>query len=233
MRRRLKSAGLWLLVLALAAGSMALPWMVCRGYDRELFAQPRTRPATDLALSAAARENGFVSQLYERQRLLGGWSEGWEPLEGEAADAAAENARETLLELMKLENLPDGARQTVGEALAQSGQGLAWRDEMGFVRVWLGDVYLITEPVTGLPARLSVYGPADAPADPMALLDGLRGHVITCDEVGCGVVPLDRADEAYREAVGRLCCALAEEADAVVRVIAGVPQWIKGEKPCM
>ena len=30
MRRRLKSAGLWLLVLALAAGSMALPWMVCR-----------------------------------------------------------------------------------------------------------------------------------------------------------------------------------------------------------
>lgn len=174
MRRRLKNAGLWLLVLALAAGSMALPWMVCRGYDRELFAQPRTRPATDLALSAAARENGFVSQLYERQRLLGGWSEGWEPLEGEAADAAAENARETLLELMALENLPDGARQTVGEALAQSGQGLAWRDEMGFVRVWLGDVYLITEPVTGLPARLSVYGPADAPGDPMALLEEWR-----------------------------------------------------------
>ena len=67
----------------------------------------------------------------------------------------------------------------------------------------------------------------------MALLDSLRGHVITCDEVGCGVVPLDRADEDYREAVGRLCCALAEDADAVVRVIAGVPQWIKGEKPCM
>ncbi len=175
MRRRLKSAGLWLLVLALAAGSMALPWMVCRGYDRELFAQPRTRPATDLALSAAARENGFVSQLYERQRLLGGWSEGWEPLEGEAAGAAAENARGTLLELMALENLPDGARQTVGEALAQSSQGQAWQDEMGFVRVRLGDVYLITEPVTGLPARLSAYGAAvDAPADPLALLDQWR-----------------------------------------------------------
>ena len=48
-----------------------------------------------------------------------------------------------------------------------------------------------------------------------------------------GVVPLDRADEDYREAVGRLCCAIAEEADVVVRVMAGVPQWIKGEKPCM
>nr|WP_297173440.1 bifunctional adenosylcobinamide kinase/adenosylcobinamide-phosphate guanylyltransferase [uncultured Agathobaculum sp.] len=69
--------------------------------------------------------------------------------------------------------------------------------------------------------------------DPMALLDSLRGHAVTCDEVGCGVVPVDRADETYREAVGRLCCAVAAEADAVVRVTAGVPQWIRGEKPCM
>ena len=63
--------------------------------------------------------------------------------------------------------------------------------------------------------------------DPMALLDSLCGHAVTCDEVGCGVVPIDRADEAYREAVGRLCCALAEQADAVVRVTAGIPQYIK------
>ena len=69
--------------------------------------------------------------------------------------------------------------------------------------------------------------------DPMALLEHLRGHVVTCDEVGCGVVPIDRADEAYREAVGRLCCALAAEADVVVRVTAGLPQYIKGEKPCI
>lgn len=68
--------------------------------------------------------------------------------------------------------------------------------------------------------------------DPMKLLETLRGCVITCDEVGCGVVPIDRADEAYREAVGRLCCALAAGADAVMRVTAGLPQYIKGEKPC-
>ena len=67
--------------------------------------------------------------------------------------------------------------------------------------------------------------------DPQSLPDELRGRVITCDEIGCGVVPIDRADENWREAVGRLCCALAQEADAVVRVIAGVPQFIKGEKP--
>ena len=154
MKRWLKNAALWVFVLALAAGSMALPWMVCQGYDRELFAQPQPRPATDLDLSAAARENDFVSQLYERQSLLGGWGEGWEPLEEEAAAAAVENAWETLLKLMTLEGLPDGV--------------------MGFVRVRLGDVYLITEPVTGLPARLAVYGPADAPDDPLALLEEWR-----------------------------------------------------------
>ena len=69
--------------------------------------------------------------------------------------------------------------------------------------------------------------------DPMALLDTMRGCAITCDEVGCGVIPIDRADEAYREAVGRLCCAIAAEADAVIRVIAGIPQYIKGENPCI
>ncbi|MFR3785970.1 MAG: bifunctional adenosylcobinamide kinase/adenosylcobinamide-phosphate guanylyltransferase [Agathobaculum desmolans] len=69
--------------------------------------------------------------------------------------------------------------------------------------------------------------------DPMELLPALRGHAVTCDEVGCGVVPLDPEEERYREAVGRLCCALAAEADAVVRVIAGVPQYIKGGTVCI
>ena len=67
--------------------------------------------------------------------------------------------------------------------------------------------------------------------DPLSLADTLCRLVITCDEIGCGIVPIDRADENWREAVGRLCCALAQKADAVVRVIAGVPQFIKGEKP--
>ncbi len=69
--------------------------------------------------------------------------------------------------------------------------------------------------------------------DPMELLPALRGRAVTCDEVGCGVVPLDPEEERYREAVGRLCCALAAEADAVVRVIAGVPQYIKGGTVCI
>ena len=31
--------------------------------------------------------------------------------------------------------------------------------------------------------------------DPLSLADTLCGHVITCDEIGCGIVPIDRADE--------------------------------------
>lgn len=68
--------------------------------------------------------------------------------------------------------------------------------------------------------------------DAQALLPALRGKVVICDEVGCGIVPLDPQERAWREAVGRLCCALAEEADLVVRVWAGLPQVLKGSLPC-
>ena len=55
------------------------------------------------------------------------------------------------------------------------------------------------------------------------------GAVILCDEVGCGVVPMDREDRAWRERVGRTCCALAERADCVIRMYCGIPSILKGE----
>lgn len=64
-------------------------------------------------------------------------------------------------------------------------------------------------------------------AELVPLLLGKR--VVVCDEVGCGIVPLDPDDRAWRERVGRLCCDLAAEAEAVVRVVCGIPQVIKGE----
>lgn len=51
--------------------------------------------------------------------------------------------------------------------------------------------------------------------------------VIICDEVGCGVTPLDRWDREWREQVGRACCRLAAEAEAVYRVHCGVGVRIK------
>lgn len=51
--------------------------------------------------------------------------------------------------------------------------------------------------------------------------------VILCDEVGLGIVPMDRAERAYREAVGRACCRLAAKAEEVVRLVCGLPQQLK------
>lgn len=51
--------------------------------------------------------------------------------------------------------------------------------------------------------------------------------VVVCNEVGCGIVPIDPEERAHREAVGRLCCALAQEAQAVYRVSCGLPMRLK------
>ena len=64
---------------------------------------------------------------------------------------------------------------------------------------------------------------------PAELLPLLRNKIVICDELGCGVVPVERELEDWREFTGRLCCNLASEADVVIRVIAGLPQIIKGE----
>ena len=53
------------------------------------------------------------------------------------------------------------------------------------------------------------------------------GGVLICDEVGCGVTPLDRGDREWREQVGRTCCRLAAEAEAVYRVCCGLGVRIK------
>ena len=51
--------------------------------------------------------------------------------------------------------------------------------------------------------------------------------VIICDEVGYGLVPMDSFERAYRETVGRVCCLVAEKADEVIRVVAGIGMKIK------
>ena len=73
---------------------------------------------------------------------------------------------------------------------------------------------------------------ATAP-DLTALADALAAHpVVIATEVGGGVVPVDPAQRAAREAAGRLSCLLAARAETVVRVCCGIPQLLKGEWPC-
>jgi len=51
--------------------------------------------------------------------------------------------------------------------------------------------------------------------------------IVICDELGCGVVPIDRDDRAWRERTGRLCCQLAQKASHVDRIFCGIPQHLK------
>ena len=53
--------------------------------------------------------------------------------------------------------------------------------------------------------------------------------IVTCSEVGAGIVPLDAQERAWREAVGRMSCELASQADAVVRMVCGIPVVLKGD----
>ena len=67
--------------------------------------------------------------------------------------------------------------------------------------------------------------------DPREAIDSwLAAHpegVLICDEVGCGVTPLDRREREWRELVGRICCELAERAQAVYRVRCGLGERLK------
>lgn len=66
-----------------------------------------------------------------------------------------------------------------------------------------------------------------------ALADSLaEKRIVIATEIGGGVVPIDAAERAHREAAGRLACLLAARADTVIRVCCGLPQCLKGELPC-
>ncbi len=52
--------------------------------------------------------------------------------------------------------------------------------------------------------------------------------VITCDEIGCGIVPIDKTDRLWREMSGDACQYLAARAVKVCRVVCGIPMALKG-----
>ena len=57
----------------------------------------------------------------------------------------------------------------------------------------------------------------------------LRGiEIVTCDEIGMGVVPIDEFECQWRETTGRIMCWLAKDADIVYRVVCSIPTRIKG-----
>lgn len=51
--------------------------------------------------------------------------------------------------------------------------------------------------------------------------------VIISDEIGNGIVPMEKSERAWRETTGRLQCMIATHADTVERVYCGLGEKIK------
>ena len=61
------------------------------------------------------------------------------------------------------------------------------------------------------------------------LLNEWENWVVISNEIGSGIVPIDKNERELREITGRICCEIAARADRVERVICGAVQRIKGE----
>ena len=59
------------------------------------------------------------------------------------------------------------------------------------------------------------------------MLEENRDLILICDEIGCGLVPVDAFEREYRESTGRIMNALAEQAERVDRVVCGIGRRIK------
>lgn len=59
------------------------------------------------------------------------------------------------------------------------------------------------------------------------ILEENRDLILICDEIGCGLVPVDAFEREYRESTGRVMNALAEQAERVDRVVCGIGRRIK------
>lgn len=76
--------------------------------------------------------------------------------------------------------------------------------------------------------RLLETGDAPEPQKLAEKLQEKNGDVtVISNELGYGVVPLDKFDREYREYTGRVCCEIAKRAKQVHRVVCGIGTVIK------
>ncbi len=102
---------------------------------------------------------------------------------------------------------------------------LDYARSLGFSDDEIADAVLDERPVLNNLQDLVFADPAGSDALYPALLEK---QVVICNEVGSGVIPISYQERAGREATGRLCIRLAQEARQVVRLVCGLPSVIKG-----
>ena len=59
------------------------------------------------------------------------------------------------------------------------------------------------------------------------MLENKPDMIIICDEIGNGIIPMEKEERIYRERLGRCLCEIAKQAERVERVVCGIGQRIK------
>lgn len=101
----------------------------------------------------------------------------------------------------------------------------------GYVKEEFGytDTEISADIYDGVPVLYNLHELINTDADSERLFpELLKKKIVICNDISCGIVPMDRADREKREAVGRLLIRLAAKAERVVRIQCGLAQIIKG-----
>jgi len=61
------------------------------------------------------------------------------------------------------------------------------------------------------------------------LAQNSNNAIIICNDISCGVVPIDPALRKWREEVGRFMASTAQHSNEVIRIFCGIPTILKGE----
>lgn len=64
------------------------------------------------------------------------------------------------------------------------------------------------------------------PAEVLNAID-LSDKILICEDISCGVVPMDAVEREWREAVGRMNAMIAAKAARVTRLFCGLPLELK------
>ena len=76
-------------------------------------------------------------------------------------------------------------------------------------------------------ARLMAQGVSSVDFTKRLCLEN-KDAVIIMDEIGCGIVPVEKSERKRREETGRCGCIISSASDTVIRVICGIPVFLKG-----
>lgn len=111
-----------------------------------------------------------------------------------------------------IEHYEERIREELGEGKDPVSEAEKWLDE-----ITAGEEVYGTDPVIHL----------SMDSENRLKEQSSRELVIIMNEVGSGVVPMNKDDREWRETVGRVSCLFAKRADGVYRVLAGIPQRLK------